>query len=86
MIHYNQEKLESEMIKQVPNKVLIPAPADEDNTCACSECHFMKMNKPHIELPKSSAYIFQITHSLTHLHSRPKSGSAREGDSGSEGP
>lgn len=33
-----------EMQKQTPNKRLIPAPAKEDNTCACSECHFMKMN------------------------------------------
>ena len=33
-----------EMQKEVPNKELIPAPANEDNTCACSECHFMKMN------------------------------------------
>ena len=33
-----------EMIKQVPNKHLIPAPAEEDNTCACSECAYMKMN------------------------------------------
>lgn len=27
-----------------PTKTLIPAPVDEDNTCACSECGFMKMN------------------------------------------
>lgn len=33
-----------EMIKQVPNKILIPAPAEEDNTCACSECAYMKLN------------------------------------------
>ena len=33
-----------EMEKRVPHKTLIPAPAKEDNTCACSECHFMKMN------------------------------------------
>lgn len=33
-----------EMQKQVPNKLLIPAPAYEDNTCACSECPYMKMN------------------------------------------
>lgn len=33
-----------EMIKQVPDKVLIPAPAEEDNTCACSECAYMKLN------------------------------------------
>ncbi|MFM1913125.1 MAG: Quinolinate synthase [Bacteroidota bacterium] len=28
----------------VPNKKLIPAPASEENTCACSECPYMKMN------------------------------------------
>jgi|TARA_B100000959_G_scaffold278155_1_gene336027 quinolinate synthase len=33
-----------EMQQQVPNKVLLPAPAKEDNTCACSECPYMKMN------------------------------------------
>ncbi|MGY5352605.1 quinolinate synthase NadA [Wenyingzhuangia sp. IMCC45533] len=33
-----------EMIKQVPNKHLIAAPAEEDNTCACSECFYMRMN------------------------------------------
>ncbi|SDL30434.1 quinolinate synthetase [Salinimicrobium catena] len=33
-----------QMQKDVPNKTLIPAPAKEDNTCACSECAFMKMN------------------------------------------
>ncbi|NMM49194.1 quinolinate synthase NadA [Marinigracilibium pacificum] len=33
-----------EMQKEVPNKILIPAPSHEDNTCACSECGFMKMN------------------------------------------
>ena len=32
------------MQKEVPNKILIPAPAKEDNTCACSECSFMKLN------------------------------------------
>ena len=32
------------MQQEVPNTVLIPAPAEEDNTCACSECAFMKMN------------------------------------------
>ena len=33
-----------QMQKEVPQKVLIPAPAFEDNTCACSECPYMKMN------------------------------------------
>ncbi len=32
------------MQQEVPEAVLIPAPAEEDNTCACSECAFMKMN------------------------------------------
>lgn len=32
------------MTEEVPNKTLIPAPALEDNTCACSECKFMKLN------------------------------------------
>jgi len=30
--------------KKIPNKTLIPAPSHEDNTCACSECAFMKVN------------------------------------------
>ncbi len=33
-----------EMSKEAPDKELIPAPANEDNTCACSECSYMKMN------------------------------------------
>lgn len=32
-----------EMQKKCPNKVFIPAPV-EDDTCACSECAFMKLN------------------------------------------
>jgi quinolinate synthase len=32
------------MQQVVPDKILIPAPAEEDNTCACSECPYMKMN------------------------------------------
>jgi len=32
------------MRKEMPDAILIPAPAEEDNTCACSECAFMKMN------------------------------------------
>ncbi|WP_310993992.1 quinolinate synthase NadA [Aequorivita marina] len=32
------------MQQEVPETVLIAAPAEEDNTCACSECAFMKMN------------------------------------------
>ena len=33
-----------QMHKAVPHKTLIPAPAFEDNACACSECPYMKMN------------------------------------------
>lgn len=32
------------MKQEVPNKLLIPAPAYENNTCACSECKYMKLN------------------------------------------
>jgi len=32
------------MQREVPEKTLIPAPSHEDNTCACSECGFMKKN------------------------------------------
>ena len=32
------------MQESAPNKILIPAPSNEDNTCSCSECGFMKMN------------------------------------------
>ncbi len=32
------------MKQAVPHKKLIPAPAIENNTCACSECPYMKMN------------------------------------------
>lgn len=32
------------MTAENPEKLLIPAPAEEDNTCACSECAFMKVN------------------------------------------
>ncbi|WP_149206923.1 quinolinate synthase NadA [Flavobacterium johnsoniae] len=33
-----------ELSKAVPEKALIPAPSTEDNTCACSECAYMKVN------------------------------------------
>lgn len=29
---------------EVPDSQLIPAPAEEDNSCACSECGYMKVN------------------------------------------
>lgn len=32
------------MQQEVPHKFLIPAPSEENNTCACSECAFMKVN------------------------------------------
>ncbi len=32
------------MAQKVPGKTLIAAPSHEDNTCACSECAFMKLN------------------------------------------
>lgn len=32
------------MQQEVPDKALIPAPSVEDNTCACSECAYMKLN------------------------------------------
>lgn len=32
------------MQQEVPGKTLIPAPSVEDNTCACSECAYMKLN------------------------------------------
>ncbi len=32
------------MKEAVPNKRIIPAPANEKNACACSECPYMKMN------------------------------------------
>ena len=53
------------MQQEVPDTELIPAPAKEDNTCACSECAFMKVNtlqklydclkneSPKIEVPKA---------------------------------
>jgi len=32
------------MQQEVPNTELIPMPAKENNTCACSECPYMKLN------------------------------------------
>jgi quinolinate synthase len=52
------------MQQEVPNTELVPAPAKEDNTCACSECAYMKVNTmqklydcllnetPQIEVPE----------------------------------
>lgn len=39
-----EEGILHKMRQEVPNKIFIPAPAKEDNTCACSECGYMKMN------------------------------------------
>lgn len=33
-----------QLSKEVKDKKLLPAPSQEDNSCACSECAFMKMN------------------------------------------
>lgn len=33
-----------ELSKAVPEKTLIPAPSTEENSCACSECAYMKIN------------------------------------------
>lgn len=33
-----------QMVKEAPQKSFIPAPSHEDNTCACSECAFMRLN------------------------------------------
>jgi quinolinate synthase len=33
-----------EMRHVAPNKMIIPLPVEENNTCACSECAFMKLN------------------------------------------
>jgi len=49
------------MQEEVPEKTLIPAPAKEDNTCACSECGYMKMNtlqKVYDCLAKESPEVF----------------------------
>lgn len=55
------------MQKEVPDTILIPAPSVEDNSCACSECAFMKTNTlqktyrclrdetPEIKVPKTIA-------------------------------
>lgn len=32
------------MKKEAPEKTIIPAPSNENNTCACAECPYMKMN------------------------------------------
>ena len=32
------------MRELIPHKLIIPAPALETNSCACSECPYMKMN------------------------------------------
>ena len=32
------------MAREMPDKRFVPAPAYENNTCACSECAYMKLN------------------------------------------
>ncbi|MCB0409100.1 MAG: quinolinate synthase NadA [Flavobacteriales bacterium] len=49
------------MKQAVPHKKLIAAPANTDNTCACSECPYMKMNtleKIHASLVHLQPEIF----------------------------
>jgi quinolinate synthase len=49
------------MKQAAPHKKLIPAPANEDNTCACSECPYMKLNtleKIHASLVHLQPEIF----------------------------
>lgn len=49
------------MKQAVPHKKLIPAPAVTDNTCACSECPYMKLNtleKIHASLVHLQPEIF----------------------------
>lgn len=79
MINYVKEHAEEKFIvateagilhkmqQEVPDTALIPAPAQEDNTCACSECAYMKVNtlqkvydcllneSPQIEVPEALA-------------------------------
>ncbi len=33
-----------ELTKRCPSKTFIPAPPDDNRTCGCSECNFMKLN------------------------------------------
>ena len=56
MINYIKNSMDDEFIiateagilhqikKEVPNKILIPAPVKQFTTCACSECPYMRMN------------------------------------------
>jgi len=56
MINYVKESPETKFIvatengilhkmqQEAPHKILLPAPSKEDNSCACSECAFMKVN------------------------------------------
>jgi quinolinate synthase len=53
------------MSQSVPHKKLIPAPANEDNTCACAECPYMKLNtlkKIHASLVHLQPEIFVPEH------------------------
>lgn len=49
------------MKQAVPHKTLVPAPANTNNTCACSECPYMKLNtleKIHASLVHLQPEIF----------------------------
>jgi quinolinate synthase len=57
-----------QMRLQAPHKTLIPAPAYEDNACACSECPYMKMNtleKLHRSL-NEEVYEINLPHEVIH--------------------
>ncbi|MBX7093754.1 MAG: quinolinate synthase NadA [Flavobacteriales bacterium] len=49
-----------EMRRACPNKTFIPAPIRENNTCACSECAYMKL----ITLPKILNCLQNETHQV----------------------
>ncbi len=60
------------MQEAVPDATLIPLPADEDNSCACSECAYMKINtleklrdcirdeSPQIHIPQETIFDAQL--------------------------
>lgn len=61
------------MAKEAPTRMLIPAPTFENNTCACSECSFMKLNtleKLHACLINEYPYV-EINESLRLRALRP---------------
>jgi quinolinate synthase len=54
------------MSRGLKNKILIPAPTYENNSCACSECSFMKMNtlEKVYECMRSEHPVIEIEESL----------------------